>query len=148
MLRGWFSSSSCRNIMQSALFRKRRSELLPSPGKRTLRTSAGTWRASRTSPLPQSLSSRRSFCGPAQETVQSPLFLTTFDGYVILVLWIPATIGCLHIIPIKCDAHTWNIFFSDPLCLAYSFGKNSFRLWREKTSFMVSSSGHRRFPFC
>lgn len=149
MLQGWFSSSSCGNIMQLALFRKRISKLLPSPGKRTLRTSAGTWRASRTSLSPQSLSSLRSFCGPAQKTVISPPFLTTFDGYVIHVLWIPATIGCLHIIAIKCgDARTWNIFFSDPLCLVYSFGKNSFRLQREKTPFMVSFSSHRRFLFC
>lgn len=28
------------------------------------------------------------------------------------------------------NAHTWNIFFSDPLCLMYSLGRNSFRLWR------------------
>lgn len=30
----------------------------------------------------------------------------------------------------QCNVHTWNIFFSDPLCLVYSFGRNSFRLQR------------------
>lgn len=29
-----------------------------------------------------------------------------------------------------CNVHTWNIFFSDPLCLMYSLGRNSFRLRR------------------
>lgn len=148
MLRGWFLFTSGKNIMQSARVRKRRSEHLPSPGKKTPRMSAGTWRASRTSLLPQSLSFLHSFCGPSQETVISPPFLTTFDGYVTHVLWILATIDCLHIIPIKCNTHTWNIFFSDPLCLVYSFGKNSFRLQRRKKTITVSCSDHRRFPFC
>lgn len=31
------------------------------------------------------------------------------------------------------NVHTWNIFFSDPLCLMYSLGRNSFRLRRQIT---------------
>lgn len=39
------------------------------------------------------------------------------------------TLFSLNVTFEQCNVHTWNIFFSDPLCLMYSLGRNSFRLW-------------------
>lgn len=41
--------------------------------------------------------------------------------------------------------HTWNIFFSEPLCLVYSFGRNSFRLHREPDTVAAMSCRHFLF---
>lgn len=128
--------------------------LSPSPGRRTLRTSVGTWRASHTSLSPRSLSSHHSFYAPGQRIeVPSPhlyvlrhlkglvCFFYEFMQFICLnreemtrVLMGPPTV-CNTFAPLNAAfrrgrAHTWNIFFSDPLCLVYSFGKNSFRLRR------------------
>lgn len=54
--------------------------------------------------------------------------------HYICILWIyTATenkLKILHAAFGKCNIHTWNIFFSAPLCLIYSLGRNSFRLRR------------------
>lgn len=44
---------------------------------------------------------------------------------------VPNTSSHLNAAFDQSNEHTWNIFFSAPLCLVYSFGRNSFRLQRE-----------------
>lgn len=87
---------------------------LPWPGRKRRRTSVEIAPAWRISLLLQS-HPFRSFCAPVGwiKYVFSPVRFKTIQS--------------LHLVNWQ-YAHTWNIFFSAPLCLMYSLGKNSFRL--------------------
>ncbi len=137
--------------------------------------SAGTWRALRTSLLPQSPSSLHSFYDPGQTaSVRLHLhLLRLITTYVTCyVMWSTCFTFCQFMPPQRTNyynshelpavsntcftlnvtleqenEHTWNTFFSDPLCLMYSFGRNSFRLWRGMTFLHGYPFELQAFPF-
>lgn len=92
--------------------------------------------------LPQSRSSRHSSCAPAGQIFHVLIFGTLKIPHVSRLC------TNVYIYQKGQHEHTWNIFFSAPLCFMYSLGRNSFRLEKKGKIRSWNSWKKSELSFC